>query len=107
HQKAADYTIALGGLARWDNLLDAAVVLGLTIGGGISAIDAAWAASGWPQPWRGTAVVISTILLTAAIDLPLSAYRTFGIEARFGFNRTTLGTFISDLIKGLIVSLLL
>jgi len=107
HQKAADYTTALGRLARWDNLLDAAVALLLTIGGGISAIDALWSRLGWAEPWHGTAVVLSTILLMSAINLPLSLYRTFGIEARFGFNRTTLGLFILDLLKGLVVSLLL
>src|SRR5687767_14965684 len=44
HQKAADYTVAGGALARWDNLLDAAIALMLTLGGGIAAIDAAWGA---------------------------------------------------------------
>jgi STE24 endopeptidase len=107
HQKAADYTTALGQLGRWDNLLDAAVALLLTLGGGIAAIDSLWSAAEWSQPWHGTAVVLSTVLLTSAIGLPLSLYRTFVIEARFGFNRTTLGLFVLDLIKGLVVGLIL
>jgi STE24 endopeptidase len=107
HQKAADYTAAGGALARWDNLLDAAVALMLTIGGGISLIDAAWRTLAVPTLWHGTAVVLSTVLLMSAINLPLSLYRTFGIEARFGFNRMTIGLFIADLLKGLLVSLLL
>jgi STE24 endopeptidase len=107
HQKAADYTTALGRLARWDNLIDAAVALWLTVGGGIAAIDRGWNAFGWSQPWHGTAVVLSTVLLMSALSLPLSLYRTFGIEARFGFNRTTFGLFIADLLKGLVISLLL
>jgi STE24 endopeptidase len=107
HQKAADYTTALGRLARWDNLLDAAIALWLTLGGGINAIDALWRGIGWQQPWHGTAVVLSVVLLMSAIGLPLSIYRTFGIEARFGFNRTTIRLFIADLLKGLLVSLLL
>jgi STE24 endopeptidase len=52
-------------------------------------------------------VVLSTLLVTSAINLPLSIYRTFGIEAKFGFNRTTFGLFIADLLKGLAVSLVL
>ncbi len=107
HRKAADYTVALARLGRWDNLLNAAVALALTIGGGISAIDAAWRAFGWTQPWHGTAVVLSTLLLISAIEVPFSAYRTFGIEARFGFNRTTPRIFVTDLIKGLLVSAVL
>jgi STE24 endopeptidase len=52
-------------------------------------------------------VVLSTVLVTSAINLPMSIYRTFGIEAKFGFNRTTIGLFIGDLLKGLAVSLAL
>jgi STE24 endopeptidase len=107
HRKAADYTVALARLARWDNLLATAVVLTLTIGGGIGAIDMAWRALGWTQPWHGTAVVLSTLLLMSVVDIPLSAYRTFGIEARFGFNRTTPRIFVADLFKGLLVSAVL
>lgn len=107
HQKAADYTVAGGALARWDNLLDAAIALMLTLGGGIAAIDAAWGALELSPLWHGTAVVLSTILLMSAISLPLSLYRTFGIEARFGFNRMTFGLFVVDLLKGLVLSLVL
>lgn len=107
HQKAADYTVAVGRLGRWDMLLDAVVVMGLTIGGGIQAIDQLWQPVQLSTTWHGTAVVLSTLLLTSAIGLPLSLYRTFGVEARFGFNRTTPGIFIVDLLKGLALSLVL
>ncbi|HEY8538524.1 MAG TPA: M48 family metallopeptidase [Steroidobacteraceae bacterium] len=107
HRKAADYTVARAHLARWDNLLDAAVALMLTVGGGLNSIDSAWRTLGWTQPWHGTAVVLSTLLLISALDLPLSVYRTFGIEARFGFNRTTPRLFATDLIKGLFLSAVL
>jgi STE24 endopeptidase len=107
HQKAADYTVASARIGRWDNLLDAAVALLLTLGGGLSAIDAWWQAAHLPAVWHGTVVVVSTFLLVSAIGLPLSIWRTFGVEARFGFNRTTVGLFLGDLLKGLVVSLLL
>jgi len=41
------------------------------------------------------------------LGLPFSIYETFGIEARFGFNRTTPRTFIMDMIKGAILGVLL
>src|SRR5437868_10543084 len=59
HQKAADYTVALAQLNRWDILIDAVVVLLLTLGGGIDAIDRAWQSAGLSPTWRGTAVVLS------------------------------------------------
>src|SRR5678815_4793556 len=100
HQKAADYTVASARVSRWDTLLDAAVALLLTLGGGLSAIDRTWQAAHLPAVWHGTAVVLSTFLLVSLVGLPLSIWRTFGVEARFGFNRTTVGLFIADLFNG-------
>jgi STE24 endopeptidase len=107
HQKAADYTVASARIGRWDTLLDAGVALILTLGGGLSSIDRAWQAAHLPAVWHGTAVVLSTFLLVSLIGLPLSVWRTFGVEARFGFNRTTAGLFIADLFKGLLLGLVL
>jgi STE24 endopeptidase len=108
HQKAADYTVASARIGRWDNLLDAVVALVLTLGGGLSAIDRWWqTTANLPAVWHGTVVVLSTFLIVSLIGLPLSIWRTFGVEARFGFNRTTVGLFIADLFKGLLLGLLL
>src|SRR5687767_6952598 len=107
HQKAADYTVARSALNRWDVLLDAGIALWLTLGGGIDAIDRWWHFANLSPAWHGTAVVLSTMLIVSAIGLPLSLWRTFGVEARFGFNRMTVGLYIADLLKGLVISLLL
>ena len=45
-------------------------------------------------------------LINWVISLITSAYSTFVIEKRFGFNQSTLQTFISDKIKGLILLIL-
>ena len=107
HQKAADYTVASAQISRWDTLLDAAIALLLTLGGGLSSIDRAWQAAHLPAVWHGTVVVLSTFLLVSLVGLPLSIWRTFGVEARFGFNRTTAGLFVGDLLKGLLLGLVL
>ena len=44
---------------------------------------------------------------TCAARPTFSAWGTFVIEEKFGFNRTSRGTFLSDRLKGLAVSLLL
>jgi STE24 endopeptidase len=41
------------------------------------------------------------------ISLPFQLYSTFVIEERFGFNKTTPGTFVADLFKGLAIAALL
>jgi STE24 endopeptidase len=49
-----------------------------------------------------TGLVFAGILLLAsqAITIPFSAYGTFVIEEKYGFNRTTPKTFVLDILKG-------
>lgn len=47
------------------------------------------------------------MLASSVISLPFSYYSTFVIEEKYGFNRTTLKTFLLDLIKGGMLSVLL
>lgn len=107
HAKAADYTIAKARFGRVAEIVNAAITLALTVGGGIAAIDALWRRTGWSQPWLGVVVIGSVFLLSSLITLPLSIWSTFKLEARFGFNRTTPGLFVADLAKNLLLTVLL
>ncbi len=107
HAKAADYTVAKARLGRISIIVDAALTLALTLGGGIAALDALWRHTHWPQPWLGLAVVGSVVLVIQLINMPFSIWRTFGLEARFGFNRTTPALYVADLAKGMLLALLL
>ena len=107
HRKAADYTAAKVRLARTSTVLDALVTLALTVGGGIAALDALWLRAGGSELWRGTAVIGSVAALVMLVNLPLSLWRTFVLEARFGFNRTTVRLFALDFAKGVALTLVL
>jgi len=98
-QKAADYTAARVRLGRWATVFEALVKLALTLGGGLAAIDSIWRYSGFGEPWRGACVVASTMLLLQLIGLPFSLWRTFRIEARFGFNRISPRLYAQDVAK--------
>lgn len=53
-------------------------------------------------------VYISALALALGIlKLPFDYYETFVLEEKFGFNRTTLGVWIGDLVKGAALSFLL
>ncbi|HCY83853.1 MAG TPA: peptidase M48 [Desulfobacteraceae bacterium] len=45
--------------------------------------------------------------LKFVISLPFSVYATFGIEARFGFNKTSPGLFLLDTVKSIILGVAL
>jgi STE24 endopeptidase len=100
HRKAADYTAARTRLSMIELGLDAAVLLALTLGGGLASIERWIAAFDWPQLARDVSLVVVVAILAGALSLPLAWYRTFVIEQRFGFNRTTLALWIADLAKG-------
>ena len=103
HQKAADYTAARTRLSMVDALLDVAVLLALTLGGGLVLLEGWIARAAWPQLLSGVALIVAVALIAGAVSLPLAWYRTFVIEERFGFNRTTLALWIADLAKGALV----
>jgi len=104
HEKAADYTIALARFSGLHAVFDALLLLCFTIGGGIAWIDSATAAGGLSGLGRGVAVIALVALALAVLDLPFGVWRTFRIEARFAFNRTTPVLFLLDQLKGLAIS---
>jgi STE24 endopeptidase len=106
-QKAADYTTARVRLGRWATVFEALVKLLLTLGGGLAAVDAVWRHTGLDEPWRGACVVATVVLLLQLAGLPFSLWRTFRIEARFGFNRVSPRLYAVDLVKQLVLAVLL
>ena len=99
HQKAADYTTARLRFGLVETVIGAIVLLGWTLGGGFDLLDRWVRGFGWPEVATGVVFLLAGFLLLAIIDLPAQVYRTFVIEQRFGFNRTTIRTFLSDLLK--------
>jgi STE24 endopeptidase len=106
-QKAADYTTARVRLGRWVTVVEALVKVLLTLGGGLAAVDAVWRETGLGEPWRGACVVATVMLLLQLVGLPFSLWRTFKIEARFGFNRVSPQLYAVDLLKQLLLAVLL
>lgn len=107
HAKAADYTVARQRLGMLEAVFDSAILLLLTLGGGIARLGE-FTYRWFDDPLlRGTAHVLAVLAVLAVLSIPFSAYRTFVLEERFGFNRTTVRMFLSDLLKGGILGLLL
>ncbi len=98
HQKAADYTIDRVKSVVFAIVSEGVVLLAFTLGGGLAALHGFWAPR-LDGLIYGLAMIFSVMGISGLIDLPLSLYRQFVIEARHGFNRMTLGLFFSDLVK--------
>jgi STE24 endopeptidase len=107
HQKAADYTLAKSRVAMLDLALDAAMLLGWTLLGGLDLLNQVtlnFMGTGLAQQ---VTLVVSFALIGGLIGLPLSLYQTFGVEQHFGFNHTTVRLWFSDMFKGLLVGAVL
>lgn len=108
HQKAADYSAAKAPLAIVDLLIGVAALLALTLGGALDWIALQWARAFAPGSYaHGVALVMTAVVVLSALDLPLAVYRTFVIEARFGFNRMTPALFAADLARQALIATLL
>jgi STE24 endopeptidase len=104
HRKAADYTLARERLARIEAVVELIVSIAWVLGG-ITLLYGLVASAIPASPWRGVAFLIGTGAVGALLGLPFGLYRAFMLEERFGFNRTTVKTFVVDRLKGWAISL--
>lgn len=107
HQKAADYTLAKLQLGYWDLALDAVVLLGWTLMGGLTLLDTALMGLTGPGMLQQLLLVFGFMLISGLLNLPISYYQTFKVEQHFGFNNMTPGLWISDLLKSTLVGVVL
>ncbi len=107
HQKAADYTLAKAKVAQIDILIDAVVLVGWTLMGGLSALNDVVLSYIAPGIWQQVILVLTFSLVGGLIDLPMSLYQTFVLEQKFGFNKMTWKLWLSDSVKGLALGLVL
>jgi STE24 endopeptidase len=107
HQKAADYTVARTRLGMIEAVVETALLVLLTVGGGL-AVLVNWTGD-LPLPGlaRDLALIVVVAIISAIFSLPFSYYSTFVIETKFGFNRMTLKVWLADLVKGLAVGAVL
>jgi STE24 endopeptidase len=103
HQKAADYTAAKTSFGLVSLLWSSAVLLGFTLLGGLQWLSTAI------MPLTGAGMTFQLALLVAfavisgLLDLPLDYYRQFVLEERFGFNKMTVGLWLADMVKGVLM----
>jgi len=107
HRKAARYSLARLGVQRWDLVIGTLVLLGWTIGGGLNILDGVIASLPLDPLAAGVTLILAALLIGGVIELPLSVWQTFHVEARFGFNRNTPAGFIKDRLLAAGLTLLL
>ncbi len=98
HQKAANYTFAKLKFANLGLVIGAALLIAWTLGGGIQFVYEITSGLNSDGVIQGTVFILVIMLLMAILDLPMSAWNTFVLEEKFGFNRETPARFVKDLL---------
>jgi STE24 endopeptidase len=80
-----------------------AVLLTFWLAGGFGWLHAWTTSLGWHPVATGTLAISLTTAASSFLALPFTLWQTFKIEAAFGFNRTSLLTFILDQFKALVL----
>jgi STE24 endopeptidase len=104
HRRAAAYTIEKTRLAIAETAVGAALLVGLTLGGGIDWLMQQLAGLTTSDFARQFLIVTTVALVAGVVDLPFAWIRQFRIEQKFGFNRMTIALWLVDLVKSLAVS---
>ena len=107
YRKQQDYAMTNRKFSLISDLVSTLVTLAIFAFGGFGLFDTvARAVSSHPVV---QALVFWGIfyLLSWVISIPFDLYRTFVIEQRFGFNRTTPGLFAADAVKSLLMNMLI
>jgi STE24 endopeptidase len=104
YKKSVSYTLTRGRFGILNSFISSAILLAIVLTGVLGALDGFTAAVPIPPYFQGLLFIFIVALFFQVASLPSSLYSSFGIEARFGFNRMTPGLFAADMIKGLALS---
>jgi STE24 endopeptidase len=107
HQKAADYTLAKSRVALWDLALETVLLLAWTLLGGLNLLNQLLIDAVGSGLTQEVLLMVSFTVIGAVVNLPLSWYQTFVIESQFGFNKSTLKLWLSDLLKASLLGALI
>lgn len=107
YNRSQDYKLTNYRFGIWSSLFTLTLTLGFLLFDGFEYVD------NIARSYSDNPIIIGLIffgIIMLASDLlttPFSYYKTFVIEERFGFNKTTKKTFVLDKLKGLFMMAIL
>lgn len=107
YAKSVNYTLAKAKFGLISDVYGIVILLAVLFSGLLPWLYSVLEGLMAPSVWRESLYVILIFTLLAIPGLPLEHHAQFRLEERFGFNKSTLGLWITDKIKGLLVGLAL
>ncbi|HTB64090.1 MAG TPA: M48 family metallopeptidase [Opitutales bacterium] len=107
YRKSVEYTLAKNTFGQWQGWYDAAWLF-IWLGAGLlPPVYHFLAGIFGPSLWGQAAVLCAVAIMLSLPGLPWSWRSQFHLEARFGFNKSTPQLWVTDLLKGAAVGLVL
>lgn len=99
YRKAQEYEKAQASFGILSSITSLTLLIVFWVMGGFGWLDQLVSSWGFGTIATGLCYLAVIYLLSWAASLPFDIYHTFVLEERFGFNKTTAGTYIGDQIK--------
>ncbi|NTU67462.1 MAG: M48 family metallopeptidase [Chlorobiaceae bacterium] len=101
YRRSQEYLHANTRFSLLDASVDLFLLLAFWFTGGFNLLDQSVRSLGFGAVATGVLFTGALLLLQSIVGLPFRIYRTFVLEGRFGFNKTTPQVFAADLVKSL------
>ncbi|MBN2722651.1 MAG: M48 family metallopeptidase [Deltaproteobacteria bacterium] len=107
YRKGIKYQTERIHFGMFSTVFSSVIFLAFWFSGGFNFVDKTAISLSENYIFRGLLFFGILGVAQTVISIPVSAYSTFVIEKKYGFNKTTLDTWIRDRIKGTILSIVI
>src|SRR6516225_6801214 len=107
YRRSVDYTLAKSRFGEVVTLFDTALLIILLFSGVLPWVFGKLAAAFGSSVWAMGGFLFATGVALSIVSLPFAWYAQFKLEDRFGFNTTTMKTWVLDRLKGFLLAVLL
>ena len=107
YRRSVDYTLAKGRFGDIANLFDAVLLIAVLFSGVLPWAFGSFTASFGASIWAMAGLLFVVGVALSILGVPFAWYAQFKLEGRFGFNTSTMRTWVFDRVKGFLLALLL
>jgi STE24 endopeptidase len=107
YRRSVEYTLAKSRFGDVVTLFDTALLIAILFSGVLPWAFEKFTGVFGTSVWGMAAFLFATGFALSIISLPFAWYAQFKLEDRFGFNTTTVKTWVLDRLKGLLLAVLL
>src|SRR5438309_2409937 len=107
YRRSVDYTLAKSRFGEIAGAFDFLLLIAVLFSGVLPWIFGKFTANFGTSVWAMASFLLVTGIALSVLALPFAWYAQFKLEERFGFNTTTMKTWVVDRVKGFLLALLL